>query len=693
MFYLGVDTGGTFTDFALFDTRTRNLATFKVRSVPSDPATAVQSGLRRLRAEFAVAPASIERLIFGTTVATNAVLERKGATVALLTTRGMRDVLEIQRQWRRRLFDLYLEKPPALAERRHRIEVDERVLASGKVLTPLTREEIGRCVAAVRSLGVDAVGVCLLFSFLRPEHERALGIAIKDALPDLHVTISSDLSPEFREYERTATTVMNAYTAPKIEALLRRLAEVLRTEGFKGTFGIMQSNGGVMSLERARSHAVNTLLSGPAGGVVGAAAVAGYSNVRNVLGFDVGGTSTDIALVENGEVRLSSDGGIGGYPVKVPQVGVHTIGAGGGSIARPVLGMLKVGPQSAGASPGPACYGQGGIEPTATDAAVALGYIDPDYFVGGEVRLDLGAARTAVSEKVAAPLGLDPDAAALAILDVQVATIVAGIRKVSVEAGKDPREFALLPFGGAGGIYAGMVAEEVGMSAILLPRHPSVLSALGMLLTDIRQDVVLTRIARLDALDSRGVGDAFRDLKARVAASLAREGLAPASFQFSLSCDMRYVGQAYEINIALRDAGTGDRAFEPAALRTAFHAEHKRLYGQCSEREPVEIVSYRVGAVSVVEKAALAPIPARDRGAPQPRAHRRILLDRAAGWVACPVFERAGLAFGDHVSGPAIVDDGGSSFVLRTGHELSLDRIGNIFVAVPAAARVRRQVA
>ncbi|MCK6454059.1 MAG: hydantoinase/oxoprolinase family protein [Alphaproteobacteria bacterium] len=693
MFYLGVDTGGTFTDFALFDTRTRDLTTFKVRSVPSDPASAVQSGLRRLREEFAVAPASVERLIFGTTVATNAVLERKGATVALLTTRGMRDVLEIQRQWRRRLFDLYLEKPPPLAERRHRIEVDERVLASGAVLAPLTREEIERCVAAVRSLGVDAVGVCLLFSFLRPEHERALGIAIKDALPDLHVTISSDLSPEFREYERTATTVMNAYTAPKIEALLRRLGEVLRTEGFRGTFGIMQSNGGVMSLERARSHAVNTLLSGPAGGVVGAAAVAGYSNVRNVLGFDVGGTSTDIALVENGEVRLGSDGGIGGYPVKVPQVGVHTIGAGGGSIARPVLGMLKVGPRSAGANPGPACYGQGGIEPTATDAAVALGYIDPDYFVGGEIRLDLGAARTAVLEKVAAPLGLDPDEAALAILDVQVATIVAGIRKVSVEAGKDPREFALLPFGGAGGIYAGMVAEELGMRTILLPRHPSVLSALGMLLTDIRQDVVLTRIARLDALGSRDVGDAFRDLEARVAASLAREGLAPDSLEFSRSCDMRYVGQAYEINIALSDAGSEDRAFEPAILRTAFHAEHKRLYGQCSEREPVEIVSYRVGAVSVVEKAALAPIPARDRGAPQPRAHRSILLDRRAGWVACPVFERTGLAFGDRISGPAIVDDGGSTFVLRTGHALSLDRIGNIFVAVPAAARARRQTA
>lgn len=689
MFYLGVDTGGTFTDFVLFDRRTRDLTTFKIRSVPGDPALAVQGGLARLRTEFGVEPAAIERFFFGTTVATNAVLERRGARVALLTTRGMRDVLEIQRQWRRRLFDLYLEKPPALAERRHRIEVDERVMASGAVLTPLTGAEIARCVEIVRGLDVDAVAICLLFSFLRPDHERALAAALRDALPRLHVSLSSDISPEFREYERTATTVMNAYTAPKIEALAGRLGEVLRAEGFKGVFGIVQSNGGIMSLDRARASAVNTLLSGPAGGVVGAAAVAGYSGVRDVLGFDVGGTSTDIALVENGEVRLNPEGGIAGYPVRVPQIGVHTIGAGGGSIARPVLGMLKVGPQSAGATPGPACYGQGGTEPTGTDAAVALGYIDPDYFVGGEIKLDRAAACAAIRAKVAEPLGLDPDAAALAILDVQVATIVAGIRKVSVEAGKDPRAFALLPFGGAGGIYAGLVAQELGMATILLPRHPSVLSALGMLMTDMRKDLVLTRIARLDNLDADTIRATFQALEARGAAELEREGLARDSLVFAPSLDMRYVGQAYEINIPVRGAGTD----EPEHLRRAFHAEHKRLYGQCSEREPVEVVGYRVGAVSMVDKAALAPIPKRERGGPEPRARRRILLDRAQGWIACPVYDRSGLMSGDAIQGPAIVEDRGSSFVLRTGHALSIDRIGNIFVDLRPATKVHRKVA
>jgi N-methylhydantoinase A len=683
MYYLGVDTGGTFTDFALFDTRTRQLSTFKIRSVPSDPASAVQTGLQRLRNEFHVEAASIGRFIFGTTVGTNAVLEKKGAEVALLTTKGTRDVLEIQRQWRRRLFDLYLEKPPTLAKRQHRIEVNERVISSGEVLTPLDDQEIERSIEALRALPIDSVAICFLFSFLRPEHEQTLASAIRAALPNLHVTASSEISPEFREYERTATTVMNAYTAPKIEALARRLDEVLREEGFTGVFGIIQSNGGIMSLAWARSHPVNTLLSGPAGGVVGAAAVAGYSNVKNILGFDVGGTSTDIALVEDGEVRLSPDGGIGGYPVKIPQIGVHTIGAGGGSIAKPVLGMLKVGPQSAGANPGPACYGLGGVEPTGTDAAVMLGYIDPDYFVGGEIKLDREAARTAIQQKVSALLDLEADAAALAILDVQVATIVAGIRKVSVEAGKDPREFNLLPFGGAGGIYAGLVAEEAGMETILLPRYPSVLSALGMLMTDVRHDVVLTKMGRLDKLEANDIRDTFAALKERGVKSLSKDGLSGDKIEFAPSCDMRYVGQAYEINVAIRNSDLESGQLNSSALLQAFHAEHQKLYGQCSPKEPVEIVSYRVGAINIVDKAVLAPPESRGQGAPKPRAHRNILLDGKTGWQECPVFDRATLAANDRIPGPAIIEDRGSCFVLRTLHVLNVDEIGNIFVTVP----------
>jgi N-methylhydantoinase A len=692
MYFLGVDTGGTFTDFVLFKRITRSLVTFKVPSVPSDPGAAIAAGLDRLKTQFGVSAAECERFIFGTTVATNAVLEKKGASVALLTTRGMRDVLEIQRQWRRRLFDLYLQKPPALAPRRHRLEVNERVLASGEVLVSLTDKEIDRSVDAVAELNVEAVAISLLFSFLYPDHERRLAAQLRKKLPHLHVTISSDISPEFREYERTATTVMNAYTISKIDALARRLDAILKEVGFKGTFGIMQSNGGIMSLAKARSHAVNTLLSGPAGGVVGATAMAGYSGVKNILGFDVGGTSTDITLVENGELRLTAEGGIGGYPIKVPQLAVHTIGAGGGSIARPVLGMLKVGPESAGANPGPVCYGAGGREPTGTDAAVVLGYIDPGYFVGGEIKLDRQAARAAIEAKVARPLGLDTDVAALSILEVQVANIVAGMRKISVEVGRDPRDFALLPFGGAGGLYAGSVAEEAGITQILLPQHPSVLSALGMLMTDVRHDAVLTRISRLDRTSGTDVRSIASGLAAEGADTLSHEGIAPNQIRTVLSLDMRYVGQAYELNIPVA-FGPEQPDIDPATLAQDFHAQHLALYGQSSEREPIEIINYRVGSIGIVDKAELQAITPRVTAKLTPKSHRNVLIDRADGWVDCSIFDRSSLAANDTLVGPAIIEDQGSSFVLRTGHRLTVDTFGNIFVDVPRAMTRRAAAA
>jgi N-methylhydantoinase A len=353
--------------------------------------------------------------------------------------------------------------------------------------------------------------------------------------------------------------------------------------------------------------------------------------------------------------------------------------------------MLKVGPESAGANPGPACYGMGGIEPTGTDAAVALGYIDPDYFVGGEVRLDSAAGRSAIRNKVAVPLNLDPDAAALAILQVQAANIVAGIRKISVEAGKDPREFVLLPFGGAGGIYAGLVAEEAGMTRILLPQHPSVLSALGMLMTDVRHESVQTRLQRLDGLDPADLASSFERLEDQGIAALGKEGIGRGRIRSLMSCDMRYVGQAYEINVPIPPESAVLAAIP--TLRQAFDREHLRLYGQCSEKEPVEIVGLRVGTVGMVEKAALQPIAKRAAGSLLPRTHRRILLDAEGGWNSCPVFDRAKLSPDDAFEGPAIVEDRGSSFVLRARHQLGVDAYGNIHVTVPTAGLAAREQA
>jgi N-methylhydantoinase A len=488
---------------------------------------------------------------------------------------------------------------------------------------------------------------------------------------------------------------MNAYTMPKIAALAERLGQALADFGFEGAFSVIQSNGGVMSLDKARTHPVNTLLSGPAAGVVAAAAVGRAAETPRLIAFDVGGTSTDISLVEGGAVRLSAEGGIGGYPVKVPQVRVHTIGAGGGSIARPELGLLKVGPHSAGAHPGPAAYGRGGTEPTATDAAVVLGYIDPERFLDGEIGLDAQAARRAVEEKVAVPLGLDIDAAALAILRVQAANIVAGIRKVSVEAGKDPREHVLMPFGGAGGMFAGIVAEEAGIARVLLPPHASVLSALGMLMTDIRHDRSRTLLRPLAGAEAGDLGRVFAVLMAEAAEELARDHIGEDRRTFEFACDMRYEGQSYEITVPV-GAGTVVPAIDAAALRTAFDAAHAALYGQASPGEPVEIVNFRVGGIGAVEKIAL-PDAAVEVGA-GPVGRRPVLFLLEAGWVDCPVHERAGLAAGAVLEGPAIIEDRGASIPVRPGHRASVGDRGIVFIdvgfegaaALPAAREAAR---
>jgi N-methylhydantoinase A len=682
MYHIGVDTGGTFTDFVALDAATGDIQALKVPSVPRDPARAVADGLARLRERHRIAPGAIERFIFGTTVATNAILERKGGRTALVATRGTRDVIEIQRQWRHRLFDLSLQKPEPLVPRRWRLEVDERVGADGSVVTPLTVAEADRVAGELARLGAESVAISLLFSFLHPGHEQALRAAIRRRHPALHVSLSSEICPEFREYERTCTTVMNAYVMPRIHQLIEQLERHLAAAGVRAGPRILQSNGGLMSGAQARAHPVHTLLSGPAGGVVGAAAVAGTAGVRHVITMDMGGTSLDVSLAQGGQVQLAAEGRLGGFPVKIPQVDVHTIGAGGGSLARCFRGSLRVGPESAGADPGPACYGRGGREPTSTDAAVALGLIDPEYFLGGEIVLDREAALGAIRERVARPLGLGDAEAAMAIIRVQVADMVNGIRAVSVEQGLDPREFALLPFGGAGGLYAGLVAEEMGISEILVPVHPSVLSALGMLMTDVKSTRVLTRVLAARDVDGALVAGIYGDLERGLREAMAAEGIPAENMLLERSCDMRYHGQAYEVPVpASQGAGLPD----VLALVARFHAEHRRRYGQADEREPVELVNFRVTGLGLVTKARLrrqaerCPVPA-----PASKHHREAYFGGARGWRRCPVFERGALPAGAELSGPALVEEPGATVVLYPGHRARLDAFGNLRVAVPA---------
>ena len=677
MHYLGVDTGGTFTDFVALNARTGAIATFKVPSVPEDPARAVRAGLERLRERHGVDPSGIARFVFGTTVATNAVLERKGARTALVATRGTRDVIEIQRLWRSHLFDLYIRKPSPLVPRRWRLEAQERIGARGEVVTPLSDEEAERIAAQIAEGDFEAVAICGLFSFLNPAHERMLRDAVVAAVPDVPVSISSDVSPEFREYERATTTVMNAYVMPRIDRLAGRLEALAGEVGCAARVRIMQSNGGLMSVAATRRYPVRTLLSGPAGGVVGAVGVASAAGLDDVIAMDMGGTSLDICLVRGGEVALSTEGRVGAYPVQVPQVDVHTIGAGGGSIARVVRGALKVGPESAGANPGPACYGKGGRHPTSTDAAVALGYIGPRNFAGGEIRLDVNAALRAIEEHVGGPLGMHVAEAALAIVRVQVAEMVIGIRAVSVERGWDPRDFALLPFGGAGSLYAGLIAEELGIGRIFVPIEPGVLSALGMLLTDVRYTDVATRLMNTDTAAAPEFERIYAALEGNLRRVLRDEGMDAGAIRFERSCDMRYRGQAYEINVPVPEVAAQRLV---AAMTDAFHRLHRSFYGQAAEGEPVEFVNYRVSGIGTMRKPELKPREDGARAA-APGGVRRACFP-GAGWMETPVYERSELAPGIEITGPALIEEPGATVVLFPGHGLEVDRLGNLSIRV-----------
>lgn len=681
-YFVGVDSGGTFTDVVAFDVNRGVIQTTKVSSTPSDPSQAFFDGIDQIEKRFGIRLQDIERLIFGTTVATNAILEYKGAQTGLLVTEGNRDLLEIQRQKRRRLYDLLVEKPKPLVPRRWSFGVHERVGASGEVVCALTPAEIDRVVEVVKAAGVESVAISFLFSFLHPEHELQLAEAVRKRIPGIYVSTSSDVCPEFREYERTATVVANAYVMPKIDRLASHLEQGLKDRGYDGSLRIIQSNGGLMSCEQARAYPVRTLLSGPAGGVVGAAAVGLLSEARDLITMDMGGTSLDVGVVQGSQTKLSQEGFLAGFPVKVPQLDVHTIGAGGGSLARFRRGTLRVGPESAGAVPGPVCYGRGGTEPTSTDAAVALGFVDPQYFLGGEMKLDKPAAERAIEKYIAEPLGLGLHEAAMSIVRVQVANMAKGIRAVTVEKGLDPREFTLMPFGGAGSLYAGLIAEEIGITSIIVPIQASVLSALGMLMTDIKYTRVLTRRLRSNELKPETLAAIFRDLEAHVREMFASER-GDIAVRFERSCDMRYYGQGYEINVPfdVKSGKIGQKEIDE--LIANFHREHQRQFSHADPQDPVEVMSCRLTGLGSVPKCQLQPIEKSKGATPKPKGTRSAYFSEAKGLVDCPVFERKKLPPGSRLEGPAFVEDTDTVIVLFPDHSLTTDNYGNLLIQVP----------
>ncbi len=673
---IGIDIGGTFTDFVLFDPASGSLQTFKRLSTPHDPAEAVLAGLARLdqQREAERGPAgdptpSLAEIVHGSTVATNALLERKGARTAFVTTAGFRDLLAIGRQNRSQLYDLFADRPAPLAPAELCFELGERVDRRGHVLQPLDPAELAALVERLTAAGVESTAVCLLFSFANPSHEEQIGAALRQA--GLLTSLSSEILPEFREVERASTTVINAYVAPTLNRYLGRLAEQ-----FQGVeFRIMQSNGGSISAAQARREGVRSILSGPAGGAVGAFHVAQAAGFSRVLAFDMGGTSTDVTLCDGG-VRVTSEGEIGGLPVRIPLIDIHTVGAGGGSIAAVDLGgALRVGPQSAGADPGPACYGRGGLLPTVTDANLALGRLPADRFLGGQMALDAAASEQALTRLAqAAALTAAPgltlaQTAALGVIQIANAHMERALRVISVARGHDPADFALLSFGGAGGLHACELARALGVRTVIVPPGASTLSAFGMLAADVVKDYVQTVMlaGTVPFAELAALGEA---LAQRGLAEVAAEGAPPARIALHPQVDVRYRGQAYELTVPL----TPD-------FVAAFHAEHQRIYSHSQPAAPLEIVNLRLRAVGSVPRPALPTAEPGDPAADAAWLGRRPVV-LPSGLVDAPLFDGAALRPGHAIAGPAMIVYKDTTVFLATGDRARVDRHFNLVVAV-----------
>jgi len=649
---IGVDIGGTFTDIVCRAPGTP-LRTLKIPTTPGDPSQAVLQTLAELLARFGIEPASISRFLHGTTIATNAVLERRGAKTGLIASRGFRDLLEIGYQLRKDLYRVILEPstPVFVAPGRQRREAVEQISARGEVIVPLDKDSVCRAADELAAEGVQAIAVCYLFSFLYPAHEQRTRELIAARHPGILVSLSSEVDPAFREYERTVVTAFDAYMKPVVGRYLGRLADGLTASGVTAPLQVMQSRGGLAGIEVARQRPVRLFLSGPAAGVIGGAMVGRSVGRRDLITIDVGGTSSDIALVEDGEPVVRAEGNIGGYAVRVPMVDVNAIGAGGGSIAwLDGAGGLRVGPHSAGADPGPACYGQGGEEPTVTDASVVLGWLDPARFAGGAVRLDPAGAREAIERHIARPLGLTIEEAALGIHRVVNAAMVEGIRLVTVRRGIDPRRFTLVALGGAGPLHVTSLAAELGIGSVLVPIHPGVLSAAGLLAAPVEHEVSTAFPAPLRGLDFAKVRRALASLDARCAALMASESLGRQAVTIRYAADVWYIGQSYHLEVPLRP----DTPDPLAVLDCDFRLLHDRIYGHSTDA-PAAIVNlrsvHRAGGLDCLDEGSWRPREADPR-----KPSRPIRVAGEATSICAAIYDRSAIPGGMTLAGPAIVE-------------------------------------
>ncbi len=671
---IGIDVGGTFTDL-VYSNGSGSIQVVKTSTTPENQAAGVLQGIEKIAAREGVSLremlAKTELIIHGTTVATNTMLEFNGARTGLITTEGFRDDIEIRRGYKERIFNPRHPAPIPIARRRHRLTVNERVDREGKVLVPLDEKETAKRVQKLKAMDVDSIAVCLFFGFLNPVHEKKISEIIRREHPDAFISLSHEVLPQIREFERVSTTLVNAYTGPKLKRYLERLQAELKSNGFDNEFFVMLSNGGIMNAGYAGSFSVYSLLSGPAGGVVACAQLIGaLCNEPNLITVDMGGTSYDVSLIRNGKPSVTTDYWVSRYRVAAPMLDIHTIGAGGGSIAWvDAGGALQVGPQSAGALPGPACYGRGGEEPTVTDANLVLGYLDADNFLGGEMKLDIGAAERAISAKVAKPLGLDLIQAANGIFRIVNNNMTNGIRVVSVQKGYDPRDFALVAFGGNGALHAGVQARELGIKKVIVPRLATAFSARGLLSSNIVINKMQTYIARSDAYDLATINSLLALMRKEAEADLPVRVRQDAGFtrdiHWTYQLDMHYKGETHEITAPLPSTD-GHVANEHVTKAVeAFHTAHETLHTFSNPDDSVYFMNLRVEMVVETEKPPVRKLQQHGEDpAAALRGKRQVFFAEKGGFCETPIYDGTQARCGNIFAGPCIIEEPATTIVV-----------------------------
>jgi N-methylhydantoinase A/oxoprolinase/acetone carboxylase beta subunit len=689
---IAFDVGGTFTDFALLSPAGELITGKRLTTYP-DPSEACLAGLDELVAGAGVAWGDVAQLVHGTTLGSNVVIEGKARGVGLLTTRGFRDVLLIGREKRYQVYDLQIEKPRPLIPRRFIAEVTERVLADGSIRTPLDEAGARAAIRALAARGVSTLAVCLLHAYLNPAHEQRVAALAAEEAPHVTVTLSHEVSPTFREYERTSTTVVNAYVMTALRAYLRGLQRALAERGCRGRLFVMQSSGGIAGAEAMERHPVRMIESGPAAGALMAATYGELAGQRDLVAFDMGGTTAKLALIEDGQpsttatfelCRVRNAPG-SGLPMNIHALDLVEIGAGGGSIARAALGVIAVGPESASSTPGPVCYGRGGTEPTVTDANLVLGYLNPEFFAGGTLRLHVGAAARAIEERVARPLGLSLEHAAWGIHAIVNTNMELATRVVSIERGRDPRDLTLVAFGGSGPVHGCRLAQALGIPRVILPAAAGVTAAIGLLSAEMRFDVARTyqrRIEDLDPIRLRAIYEEMAEQALAVVRDASPGGRADDSsdggaINLIRSADARYAGQGYELNVPVPGGPLDAAAL--ARLRASFDEIYAARYGYANPREPVEVVTWKLSAVGGAPRVALAKQQPRS-GEGTRKGVRRAYFPEVPGYLECPVYDRHALPAGITLTGPAIVEERESTTVLPPGVEAVVDEYASLLV-------------